>query len=288
MKSFYSEVAESISASPVVGKLALYSTAPVVASTPARIAVYEAPGAAPRVEEITPAPVAEFIESIAARVHQLTGEAGGNLPYTVVREVAENLIHAGFAEPVISILDGGTTVRFADQGPGISEKDRAVLPGYTTASGNMKTFIRGVGSGFPIVRDYLSLSGGALMIEDNLGCGSVVTISSSSASGVPSPEEDSRPWRAQRTPPDGLESPALSADDSLRPRLTTRQAQVLALVLESGSAGPSLVANELSVGLSTAYRDLAHLEELGLIEADGGKRTVTEYGLRFLDELTTR
>ena len=110
-------------------------------------------------------------------MHQLTGEAGGNLPYTVVREVAENLIHAGFAEPVISILDGGTTVRFADQGPGIPEKDRAVLPGYTTANGGMKAFIRGVGSGFPIVRDFLSVSGGTLVIEDNLGCGSVVTIS---------------------------------------------------------------------------------------------------------------
>jgi len=63
---------------------------------------------------------------------------------------------------------------------------------------------------------------------------------------------------------------------------------VLALVLESGSAGPSLVAKELSVGLSTAYRDLAFLEEVGLIISDSGKRTVTEQGLLFLDELTAR
>jgi hypothetical protein len=289
MKSFYSEAIQSASVSPVVGdSLALHRAAPVAASSPARIAVYEALGAAPRVEEITPGPVAEFIESIAARVHQLTGEAGGNLPYTVVREVAENLIHAGFAEPVISILDGGATVRFADQGPGISEKDRAVLPGYTTANGSMKAFIRGVGSGFPIVRDYLSLSGGALVIEDNLGCGSVVTISSRSSSLGQSSGDGPALRSAQQALPSELEPLALATTDSARPRLTTRQTQVLALVLESGSAGPSLVANELSVGLSTAYRDLAHLEELGLIEADGGKRTVTEYGLRFLDELTTR
>ena len=153
---------------------------PSVTSSAALIAVYEAPGAAPRVEHIDPAPCGEFIEAIATRVHQLTGEAGGDLPYTVVREVAENLIHAGFAEPVISILDHGTTVRFADQGPGIAEKDRAVLPGYTTASGSMKSYIRGVGSGLPIVRDFLSVTGGALQIEDNLGCGSVVTITSRS------------------------------------------------------------------------------------------------------------
>ena len=178
MKTFYSEAPQAVSTS-LVGGESLAHAAPVSApiSSTARIAVYEAPGSAPRVEEINPAPVAEFIETIATRVHQLTGEAGGTLPYTVVREVAENLIHAGFAEPVISILDGGATVRFADQGPGIPEKDRALLPGYTTAHGGMKAYIRGVGSGFPIVRDFLSISGGALMIEDNLGCGSVVTIS---------------------------------------------------------------------------------------------------------------
>jgi DNA-binding MarR family transcriptional regulator len=271
----------------VEGALACQATPP--ASSPVRIAVYEEPGAAPRVEEIHPAPIAEFIESIASRVHQLTGEAGGNLPYTVVREVAENLIHAGFAEPVISILDGGSTVRFADQGPGISEKERAILPGYTTASGTMKTYIRGVGSGFPIVRDFLSLSGGALAIEDNLGCGSVVTISSRPASRSTAPADEYLLWSnqlASRVQEEQL--PVAEVVETPRPRLTTRQTQVLALVLESGSAGPSLVAKELSVGLSTAYRDLAHLEELGLIEADNGKRTVTEQGLSFLDELITR
>jgi ribosomal protein S19E (S16A) len=46
------------------------------------------------------------------------------------------------------------------------------------------------------------------------------------------------------------------------------------------------VAKELSVGLSTAYRDLASLEDFGLIKAEGGKRSVTEDGLSFLDELT--
>jgi hypothetical protein len=246
------------------------------------------PRALLRVEEIAPCPVAEFIEAIAARVHELTGQAGGNLPYTVVREVTENLIHAGFAEPVISILDNGATVRFADQGPGISEKDRAVLPGYTTASGGMKEFIRGVGSGLPIVRDFLSLSGGALAIEDNLGSGSVVTISSRPSLRRPL-AEDRPPLRSAPSPVvHSPEARPFPSPQTPRHRLTTRQTQVLALVLESGSAGPSLVAKELSVGLSTAYRDLALLEELDLIEADGGKRTVTEQGLFFLDELAAR
>ena len=290
MKSFYSEVVHSAPASSVGGGfLALSPPSFALASSPALIAVYEAPGAAPRVEEIAPAPVTEFIEAIATRVHELTGEAGGDLPYTVVREVAENLIHAGFAEPVISILDGGTTVRFADQGPGITEKDRAVLPGYTTANGGMKAFIRGVGSGLPIVRDFLSLSGGALVIEDNLGCGSVVTISSrSSTRGLFDGVGPAQQARGRNASPHEDRLPVEDEVEIARPRLTTRQTQVLALVLESGSAGPSLVARELSVGLSTAYRDLALLEELDLIESDGGKRGVTEQGLRFLDELAAR
>jgi hypothetical protein len=290
MKSFYSVVAEPAPL-PVVGSRAFeYPRATTVAAmSTARIAVYEAPGAPPRVEEIAPGPVAEFIEALASRVHELIGSAGGNLPYTVVREVTENLIHAGFAEPVISILDNGCTVRFADQGPGIPEKDRALLPGYTTAHGGMKAFIRGVGSGFPIVRDFLSLSGGTLLIEDNLGCGSVVTLRSRAATRVDMAlaGSDAKDAPLPRHPGinDSL-SPGVTL--SARPRLTTRQTQVLALVLESGSAGPSLVARELTVGLSTAYRDLALLEELGLIEAEGGKRAVTEQGLCFLDELTAR
>ncbi len=291
MKTFYSGAMQTVSPSLVGGSTLPYpatGTAPTPST--ALIAVYEAPGSAPRVEQIDPAPVAEFIETIATRVHQLTGEAGGNLPYTVVREVAENLIHAGFAEPVISILDGGATVRFADQGPGIPEKDRAVLPGYTTAHGGMKAYIRGVGSGFPIVRDFLSISGGALAIEDNLGCGSVVTISCRPGSSTSAPRDIDSPLRVGMTVDQSEVTHATGPGPSQpsRPRLTTRQTQVLALVLESGSAGPSLVAGELSVGLSTAYRDLAYLEELGLMEADGGKRTVTQDGLRFLDEIAAR
>ena len=286
MKTYYPEAAQAASLSPSVNDSATISQRFVSSVGGARIAVYEARGAAPRVEEVAAAPVAEFIEAISSRVHRLVGEAGGNIPYTIVREVAENLIHAGFSEPVVSILDGGSVVRFSDQGPGIAEKDRALMPGYTTATGDMKAYIRGVGSGFPIVRDFLSFSGGNLVIEDNLGGGSVVTIASGPSRSV------------RRSTSIGLDSaqPHLEVAKEIpvepstqnRPRLSNRQTQVLALVLESGVAGPSLVSRELSVGLSTAYRDLALLEERGLIEADGGKRTVTERGLHYLDELTAR
>ena len=143
----------------------------------ARIALYDNLLSAPRVTEIQPAPTGEFIESLATNVYQQSQAAGGTIPYTVIREVSENFIHARFQEATVSILDHGCTIRFADQGPGIACKDRAQLPGFTSAIEPMKSYIRGVGSGLPIVKEYLDFTHGTISIEDNLGTGSVVTIS---------------------------------------------------------------------------------------------------------------
>ena len=142
----------------------------------ARIALYDNLLSAPRVTEIQPAPTGEFIESLATNVYQQSQAAGGTIPYTVIREVSENFIHARFQEATVSILDHGCTIRFADQGPGIACKDRAQLPGFTSAIEPMKSYIRGVGSGLPIVKEYLDFTHGTISIEDNLGTGSVVTV----------------------------------------------------------------------------------------------------------------
>ena len=140
----------------------------------------------------------------------------------------------------------------------------------------MKKIIRGVGSGLPIVQEWLGLSGGFLLIEDNLRDGTVVTISFAQASnqieGTPNPAHDA-----------ALHCPMGP------PSLSTRQKQVLSLVLELGEAGPTIVSRELRVALSTAYRDLAFLEESGLIRADeSGKRVLTERGSEYLDNLLTQ
>lgn len=243
----------------------------------ARIAIYDAPAAAPRTEEVTFSTEAEFVEQIAARVFAHSREAGGGVPYTVIREVAENFIHADFREPVVSILDSGQTIRFADQGPGISDKQRALLPGFTTATYRMKRIIRGVGSGLPIVKDFLGFSGGSLEIDDNLGYGTVVTVRASRPTPAPSGDEAPGGTLEEEDPP----SPFAGS-----PPLTTRQKQVLSLVLELGEVGPTIVSKELSVALSTAYRDLAYLEHSGLIESDAsGKRVLTSEGSSYLDSL---
>jgi uncharacterized membrane protein len=231
----------------------------------ARIAVYDGLIAAPRVEELSARDSAEAIEQLASRTYNLARERGGTIPYTIIREVSENLIHAGFREVVVTILDDGATVRFADQGPGIPDKEKVFLPGFSTATSDMKKVIRGVGSGLPIVRETLTFAGGMIEIDDNLGTGTVVTL----RAAHPSDEVGAaRPVEPET------------------PRLTDRQKQVLSIILELGAVGPSALSRELDVGVATAYRDLAFLEEAGLIAADEtGKRTLTTYGVACLERV---
>ena len=145
--------------------------------TVGRIALYDDLRSAPRVVEIKPADTAAYIEALASTVYEQSHGAGGIIPYTVIREVSENFIHACFKEVVVSILDKGNTIRFADHGPGIPSKEKAQMPGFSSAVEPMKNYIRGVGSGLPIVREYLESSHGTITIEDNLGTGAVVTVS---------------------------------------------------------------------------------------------------------------
>jgi len=222
---------------------------PTIAPGPALIAVYDNLTSSPRVERIVRDSARDLIEELATRTYQISHEAGGKVPYMVIREIVENFIHAGFDEVVVSVLDGGNTLRFADQGPGIRDKDRAFLPGFTTATDTMKRVIKGVGSGLPVARECLTFSEGTIDIDDNLGVGTVVTLR------VTPPQEIA--------PVVPRESPQVRRSEVPTLDLSVRHKKVLSLVMEVGALGPSLVARELGVGLSTAYRDLEHLAEMG-------------------------
>lgn len=296
MKAFYSPVVRVVS-SPASGVISIADReTPVVRHIclRARIAVYRDMTCEPCVYEVESQPVDEFTESLSAKIHELSSCEGGTFPCGVLREVTENFIHADFSEVVVSVLDGGSTIRFADRGPGIPDKEKVLLPGFSTAHGEMKKHIRGVGSGLPIVRNYVTSTGGYLTIEDNLGGGSVVTIHDGGSSGHganASSPSDALIAVARRERTSCTSHPVLDIREEPtmpRPCLSARQQQVLALVLESGLAGPSLVSRELGVGISTAYRDLATLEDAGLIVSESGKRTLTPDGLSFLGELTNR
>ncbi len=254
------------------------SDAPVQAAAPleaarraARIAVYDGLTAPPRVEDVLGPDERGLIEALSSRTYQLSHEAGGVLPYTVIREVVENLIHAQFSEVVVSICDRGDTVRFSDQGPGVADKERAFIPGFSTATEEMKRVIKGVGSGLPVARECLGFTGGTIMLEDNLGKGTVVTLHL----------ERTVPTEAPAGPQPEPQPLAMDL-----PKLSLRQKQVLSLVMELGAVGPSVVSRELAVGLSTAYRDLSALESAGLIASDEtGKRVLTALGINSLDHV---
>jgi anti-sigma regulatory factor (Ser/Thr protein kinase) len=239
------------------------------ASYAARVAVYDGLTTPPRVEELAAPSVLDLIERLSSRTYELAQEQGGAVPYTLIREIAENLVHARFTDVVVTIIDGGTTVRFSDQGPGIRDKERAFLPGFSTATADMRRYIRGVGSGLPIVKECMSFSGGTVTVEDNLDRGTVVTL---------------RLERADEEPDAPL--PAEEPAEPPTRELSHRQKQILSLAVEFGRIGPSLVANELGCALSTAYRDLATLEEEGLLAAArGGKRVLTDTGTSALDDI---
>lgn len=229
--------------------------------TVARIAVYDDLRSAPHVIEIQPAPTADFIENLASKIYEQAKLAGGTIPYTVIREVSENFIHAQFSEIIVSILDKGKTIRFSDQGPGIGQKDKAQLPGFTSAIEPMKHYIRGVGSGLPIVKDYLDFSNGTIMIEDNLDSGAVVTVSLA-------PPEEEKPFAAPSIAP-------------LVPHLTPREKEFLPFFLHEGALGVTDLVNLTGVPQSSTYVVLQKLEENGLIEKTvGQKRILTDLGFQ--------
>ncbi len=146
-------------------------------STPARIAVYDDMAMTPRVVTVEPSGIRTYLDEITETVYKLASERCAEWSFMLIRELVENLIHASFIEPTIAILDNGKTIVFSDQGPGIPNKAAALKPSSSSATSDMKRYIRGVGSGLPIVEHQLELQHGSITIEDNLGRGTIVTVS---------------------------------------------------------------------------------------------------------------
>jgi anti-sigma regulatory factor (Ser/Thr protein kinase) len=228
-----------------------------------RIAIYDALTSPPRVVVVEEKDLPALIASLAEKTYSHCREQGGQIPYTVLQELIENLLHAYFKDVVITILDNGQTIRISDHGPGVDDKERAFLPGFTTATALQRDLIRGVGSGLPVARESLQFLRGVLTVEDNLGGGAVFTI---------------------RMPAHAPEQAPLAAPAEVK--LSTRQTKVLVLLMELGAAGPTAIAKELGVAPATAFRELVILQEMGLIHALGdGKRALAEEGLHLLESI---
>ncbi len=238
--------------------------APKGAGAP-RIAIYDTLTSPPRVIVVEEADLPALTASLAEKTYHYCREQGGQVPYIVLQELMENLLHAYFRDVVITILDNGKTIRISDHGPGIDDKERAFQPGFTTATALHRTIIRGVGSGLPIARESLQFLRGVLTVEDNLGGGAVFTIKMS-----------------------GHEPEAPAQERTPHVKLTTRQTTVLALLMELGQAGPTAIAKEIGVSPATAFRELVVLQDKGLIHSVGdGQRALREEGLRLLESVLT-
>ncbi|HAM16250.1 MAG TPA: histidine kinase [Eggerthellaceae bacterium] len=245
-------------------------------STTARVACYDDLKSAPRITEIPPADTTEYIEKLTTTVYEQARMMGGKIPYTLVREVSENFIHAQFKEIVVSILDDGNTIRFADQGPGIAEKENAKKPGFSSAIEPMKHYIRGVGSGFPIVKDYLDDRDGSIVIEDNLNTGAVVTITleHSPSAERPSAQAKRSDGQASSSP-----SPSQRIPISSLYRLSPRERQFLDALMREGELGVTELKEITDTPGSTTFNTLKKLEEAGLVaKSPSKKRMLTDIG----------
>ena len=230
-----------------------------------KIAVYPRDGE-PEVTEVAAANPGSATAKFTRFVIDKVGEAGGRVPEESVREMIENLVHAGYRGVVISILDAGNVVRISDKGPGVQHKERAMEFGFSGATPEALREIRGVGAGLGIARAAAEKVGGTVVIEDNIGGGTVATIS---VPGDVGSRELAADPPAQRRYPDGVP----------RMNISERQQKVLITVLECGEVGPSTVAERLEISVSTAYRDLSVLEEHGLVGTDeSGKRIISPLG----------
>lgn len=408
-----------------------------------RIAIYDSMSVLPRTVDLSSDDFTSFVDEAASKIYAFCKERGGSMPFVVLREAVENLIHANFEDAIITIMPDGNVVRISDHGPGIKRKGQATMPGFTSTTAPERKLIKGVGSGFPIMIESLESLGGFLTMEDNLGSGLVVTLYSAApsagpgrghrhpagshsardAEGRPQPQpgkggpaphvggpsqvpehgvvqHQTQPgwggayhYPAPATPqqdegeiwssgqaaltsypqgpqiPHGARAPGgvngyadmhpgstdsgkLSAehvkqgdygqergrassgvhmesdsrdmeniayddddslstakqdsaaeqskkkqdeeppstsqlsdmsDEALGDLLSSRQKKVFMLIAEMGEIGPSIVTKELDISLSTAYRDLVTLEELGLVVSlEGGKRKLTRRGIDFL------
>lgn len=259
-----------------------------------RIAVYDDVAAAPRVVVIEPTEIRSYLEEIVQAVNRLSHEQGGQIPFMVMREIVENFIHAHFASPTITILDHGNTIRFSDRGPGIKEKELALQYGTSSATESMKHYIRGVGSGLPYAQQYMIDKGGSLTIEDNISGGTVVTISTRSASDAhtqthPSTEKveiSSRETSSQHSFKQDSSSydknPDISQFSLPKIEISPRGQKVFAYLSEHELVGPTELVRMYDLSIPTWSRELKSLEEIGLIRKIGQKYQLTQAGLALL------
>ncbi len=261
---------------------------------PARIAVYDDLLSSPQIIDIAPDTTREFINNLATTVYNSAKSAGGAIPYSIILQVSENFIHSQFREVVVSVLDGGNTIRFTDQGPGIADKEGAQLPGHSSATAPMKKYINGVGSGLPIVREYMETKNGVIQIEDNMNAGAIVTISlaKEKSSALSQQQPQQLPQQFQQLPNPNVSGGGFSAAPHMQSNvevvsstLTPRQFEIMKQFLYEDVWGLKDLSLSTGIPNSSTHSELKKLEEAGMMTRLGKKYVLTELGVRVAQNL---
>lgn len=183
-------------------------------------------------------------------------------PETALRELLDNLVHAVPCSASVVIDPSLNRLYISDTGPGISRLDLALEPGFSTATELQRSIIRGVGLGFYLAKREVRELGGELHVFSQPGIGTYITVSLGDS---------------ELSSPGGID---------LAERLSHRQNNILFLLTEEEFIGPSQVAMELGISLSTAHRELVKLERIGLIgRSSDGKRFLSEMGKSYLQSI---
>lgn len=226
-----------------------------------RVAILDADGSF-RIQDIGGDSFPDYAVNLTGVISQELGGSDPAASPVALKEIVDNLIHALPCSVSVVLDPHRKNLFLSDTGPGIHRLDLAFEPGYSTATELHRSFIRGVGMGLFLAQEEIRSLGGELRIDSDPGNGTYVQ-----ASLMPT-----------------LSTHASSGADAFP--LTQRQNNVLFLLSEGESLGPSLVAAELNIGVSTAHRDLVKLQELGLIYVDSsGKRFLSELGRSYLQSL---
>jgi hypothetical protein len=227
----------------------------------ARIAVYDDMLSSPKIIDIKPSDTKTFIGNLAATIDSEAKSLGGSIPYAVILQVAQNFIHAYFCEIVVSILDKGNTIRFSD----------------------------GVGSGLPIVKEYLETKHGVISIEDNINRGSVITISLNppkveevnnlATPIIKEPQTYSQPIYKEVKEPQFQQIPK---EMLIVSSISKRGRELLTYFDRDSVWGVQDLATVSNIPMSSTFNELKKLEDLGLIKFIGKKRALTQQGCEIL------
>ncbi len=237
----------------------------------ARLAIYRDGEPEPKVEEVQGTGPQELIHRLCTALEVVIREQGSDLPQPALKALVQNLIHAGFQSATISVMDSGHTFRVGDRGPGIIDKQLAVQPGYSSAGEMERRFIPGVGSGLAIAARLAAERGGRLEISDNLGGGTVVTMT--------------LPAAGKRMQPPAVDTVLVAAPAVRGSAAVSDQGKRLLLLLaELGGASLPTIANELRLTSDGARLEVEALCRVGLLDArDQRQITLTPAGLNQLD-----